>query len=295
MERAHSRRRAQVRRRRRVALLGATGLIAVFAALSFVNSRGGIENPRQWAVNPHGTKRESVNFQSKAVGRRLTYDVILPRDYEKSQKRPMLVLLHGRGASATGLSPKALIKAVGEVGPKAPIVVLPYGGEASYFHNRADGRWADYIMKEVIPRAAGQFGGDRNRVAVGGMSMGGYGAFNLVRGNRGRFCALGGHSPALWQTGGESAAGAFDNAEDFAANDVIAAARNGSPAYEDIPIWIDAGDNDPFQPGIRAMGSALRAEGADLTAKTWPGDHTYEYWSSHFPSYLKFYTRALAS
>lgn len=281
MERAHSRRRAQVRRRRRVALLGVAGLIAVVAALAFVNSRG--------------TKRETISFQSKAVGRQLTYDVILPPDHEKSQKRAMLVLLHGRGASATGLSPKALIKAVGDAGPNAPIVVLPYGGAASYFHNRADGRWADYITREVIPRAAREFGGDRRRVAVGGMSMGGYGAFNLVRAHPGRFCALGGHSPALWQTGGESAAGAFDNAEDFAANDVIAAARNGSPAYRDIPIWIDAGDEDPFRPGITAMASALRSNGADLTEKTWPGGHTYEYWSSHFPAYMKFYVNALSN
>lgn len=262
-------------------MLGVAGLFAVVAAWALVNSGG--------------TKRETVNFQSKAVGRQLTYDVILPRDHEKSQKRPMLVLLHGRGASATGLSPKALIKAVGDAGPNAPIVVLPYGGAASYFHNRADGRWADYITREVIPRAAREFGGDRRRVAVGGMSMGGYGAFNLVRAHPGRFCALGGHSPALWQTGGESAAGAFDNAEDFAANDVIAAARNGSPAYRDIPIWIDAGDEDPFRPGITAMASALRSNGADLTEKTWPGGHTYEYWSSHFPAYMKFYVNALSN
>lgn len=283
MERAHSRRRAQVRRRRRVALLGFSVVILVIAALVALDSFG------------RGTKRESVSFESKAVGRTLTYDVILPPDYEKSQKRPMLVLLHGRGATSKGLSPKALIKAVGKAGPNAPIVVLPYGGEASYFHNRADGRWADYVTREVIPMAARRFGGDSDRVAIGGMSMGGFGAFNIVRAKPGRFCALGGHSPALWQTGGESAAGAFDNAEDFAANDVISAAQNGSPSYQGIPIWIDAGDRDPFQPGIRAMVSALKANGADLTAKTWPGGHTYEYWSSHFPAYLKFYTRALAN
>ena len=43
------------------------------------------------------------------------------------------------------------------------------------------------------------------------------------------------------------------------------------------------------------MASALTSNGADLTAKTWPGGHTYEYWSSHFPAYMKFYANALAS
>ena len=35
-------------------------------------------------------------------------------------------------------------------GAKAPIVAFPSGDE-SYWHDRADGNWADYVMKEVIP------------------------------------------------------------------------------------------------------------------------------------------------
>ena len=46
--------------------------------------------------------------------------------------------------------------------------------------------------------------GDRaqaRRVAIGGISMGGYGA--LLLGAAGNFCAVGGHSPALWFAGRE--------------------------------------------------------------------------------------------
>jgi len=43
---------------------------------------------------------------------------------------------------------------------------------------------------------------------------------------------VGGHSAALWEDAGASAPGAFDDAEDFARNDVFAAARAG--AYDHV-------------------------------------------------------------
>ena len=49
--------------------------------------------------------------------------------------------------------------------------------------------------------------------------MGGYGA--LLLGAYGHFCAIGGHSPALWFSGADSAAGAFDDAEDYARHDIV--------------------------------------------------------------------------
>jgi S-formylglutathione hydrolase FrmB len=49
--------------------------------------------------------------------------------------------------------------------------------------------------------------------------VGGFGAYDLARLNPGRFCAVGGHSPALWRSGGETAPGAVDDAEDFARHD----------------------------------------------------------------------------
>lgn len=34
---------------------------------------------------------------------------------------------------------------------KAPIVAFPYGGDHSYWHDRADGSWGRYVTDEVIP------------------------------------------------------------------------------------------------------------------------------------------------
>ncbi len=119
--------------------------------------------------------------------------------------------------------------------------------------------------------------------------MGGFGAYDLARLYPRRFCAVGGHSPALWRTGGETAPGAFDDAEDFARHDVIA----GAGAFTETPLWLDAGDKDPFRPGDDAFAAALRAAGARPRVQTWPGGHNGDYWDAHWRDYLRFYARAL--
>ena len=53
------------------------------------------------------------------------------------------------------------------------------------------------------------------------------------------FCAVGGQSPALWLSAGETAPGAFDDAQDYARNDVFKL----RPPH---PLWIDLGASDPF-------------------------------------------------
>ena len=290
----HAPRGRRVRRRRRLAVAGITAVCALIALVLLLDARGGVSHPGEWLANSYGVRRERIKVKSAAVGLTLPTEVLLPKNYDKSDRRPILVLLHGRGSRPDQLSNKAQRKALADAGPNAPIVALPYGGAASYWHDRSAGDWGRYVTGEVIPAVAAKFGGDRRRVAIGGVSMGGFGAFDLARLHPGRFCALGGHSPALWQTGGETAAGAFDDAADFARNDVIAVARNRPSAYHGMRIWIDAGDQDPFQPGDQAMIAALRQSGADLQTHAWRGGHDGAYWNAHFGAYLRFYTRALA-
>ncbi|MFY9488051.1 MAG: alpha/beta hydrolase-fold protein [Solirubrobacterales bacterium] len=276
-------------------LLG-VGLIAL-ALISlglFLNSRGGIDSPGEWLVDNYGNDRKRIEIASDAVGKTLPVEVLLPKGHKKSDGRPLLVFLHGRGTPPDRLSSSAMLKALADAGSDAPIVALPYGDEASYWHDRADGDWARYVNDEVIPQVSKKFGADDKRLAIGGISMGGFGAFNLARLNPGKFCAVGGHSPALWLSAGETAEGAFDNAEDFADNDVVAIARNQPLPFGSARLWLDYGDEDPFGAGDRAMTAALTQSGADFTAKTWPGEHETAYWDAHFGDYMRFYTKALS-
>lgn len=148
-------------------------------------------------------------------------------------------------------------------------------------------------MDEVIPEVERRFGTDPGRVAIGGISMGGFGAYSLALENPGTFCAVGGHSPALWLEGGASAPGAFDDAEDFERHDVISVIRADPGAFGPIPIWNDYGTKDPFAISDVAFDEALEAAGADLSTHSWPGEHERSYWDAHWGAYLRFYAKAL--
>jgi S-formylglutathione hydrolase FrmB len=184
--------------------------------------------------------------------------------------------------------------ALAGLGARAPVVAFPYGEDHSYWHDRSDGDWGTYVVDEVIPEVERRFRTDPRRVGIGGISMGGFGAFDAALHYPDRFCAVGGHSPAIWRTGAETAAGAFDDAQDFARNDVVGAASASPSVLAGARIWLDAGAQDPFQPGDRALADALHAGGVPVRLHlSWPGGHDTDYWNSHWSQYMRFYASAL--
>lgn len=240
-----------------------------------------------------GAERSRITVSSRALGEDRSVSVIEPPG--GGAGRPLLVFLHGRGESAPSyLENEELLAALGRLGLRAPTIALPDGGESSYWHNRDDGDWADYVIDEVIPAAAAEVDADPDRVAIGGISMGGFGAYSLALGNPGRFCAVGGHSPALWLEGGDSAPGAFDDAEDFERHDVLEQVAESPEPFGGIPIWNDIGEEDPFLISSVELAESLQSVSADATTQIWAGGHDYEYWDSHWDAYLRFYADALA-
>lgn len=245
-----------------------------------------------FGADTHGARVLRFSIDSPLVHRSLPVVAVVPAG-PAGARRPLLVFLHGKGEDETSHLDDAMFAALAKLGPQAPVVVFPYGGSDSYWHDRADGAWGSYVLREVIPQAIRRLHADPRRVAIGGISMGGFGAFNLARLEPQRFCAVGGHSAALWVSGGESAAGAFDDAEDFARNDVLAAARVRDP-YRGSAVWIDVGTADPFRAADSRLVTELRRDGQRVQFHVWPGGHEESYWSSHWGSYLGFYAAALA-
>lgn len=247
-------------------------------------------------VDEHGARVEHVVVHSEAVGRKLGVNVVVPAKTKPRGERPLLVFLHGRGGSDdTFVGNEAVFEGLAKLGRKAPIVAFPDGGDHSYWHDRREGGWGRYVMREVIPKVERRFGTDRRRVAIGGISMGGFGAYDLALLHPRRFCAVGGHSPALWFDGGETAPGAFDSAADFERNDVVGMVRGNPDAFDGMRIWNDFGDEDPFRVYDEGFVGHLRADGADLSAHSWDGGHDGAYWTRHWPAYLRFYANSLAS
>jgi S-formylglutathione hydrolase FrmB len=190
---------------------------------------------------------------------------------------------------ADGLLSSRFFAALASLGRRAPAVVVVDGGDHSYYHDRRDGPWGSYVLREAIPDAIRRLGADGRRIAIGGFSMGGFGALDLARRAPHRFCAVGGHSAALWERGGDTPVGAFDDAADFARNDVVGAARHGA-RFGRGPVWLDAGTADPFLRTDRELARLVHAR-----FRSWPGGHAVSYWTAHMRAYLGFYADALAA
>lgn len=240
----------------------------------------------------HGARVLHFTLRSAAIHETLSETVIVPPGSDGAG-RPLLVFLHGKGVNEPGL-PTSLFTALAKLGSRAPDIVFPTGGEDSYWHDRADGDWGNYVYDEVLPRAIAFLHANGRRVAIGGISMGGFGAYDIARLHPHRFCAVGGHSAALWLEPGETAEGAFDNEEDFKRNDVIGAAVRSPDPYAGARLWLDVGSEDPFRAADTTFAEVLRAKGRRVSFHVWPGGHEDSYWERHWGSYLDFYAGALA-
>lgn len=267
-----------------VALLGAVVIYFTLVAVVFA------------PVDKRGARVVRMTVQSQAVDRSLGVEVVVPAKAPSPGRRTLLVFLHGRGGSEeTFIGNEAVYEGLAKLGARAPLVAFPDGGDHSYWHDRDSGRWDRYVMREVIPKVIQRFGVDPGRVAVGGISMGGFGAYNLALHHPQRFCGVGGHSAALWFEAGETAPGAFDDAADFNRNDVVGEVRRDPDPFVGMRVWNDFGDEDPFRAYNEGFVEYLRADGVDLSAHSWSGGHDGGYWSRHWPTYLRFYANALAN
>lgn len=193
--------------------------------------------------------------------------------------RWMLVLLHSYHSSPSQFLTQPFFDTLAALGTRAPEVLLLDGGADSYWHDRGDGRWGSMVLQEAIP--AGKARTHAGRVAIGGISMGGYGA--LLLGSRDRaFCAVGAQSPALWLTPGATAPGAFDDAADYERNDVYKL----RPPH---PLWIDLGASDPFR-----TATLTYARRSGVRAHIKPGGHDGALWNAFMPQFIRFFARACA-
>ena len=192
--------------------------------------------------------------------------------------RPVIAL-HGKGQDAAGVMAggveQGLAQAVAAGLP--PFAVVAVDGGGSYWHSRTSGEDSGaMVLNELLPML-GEQGLDTARVGFLGWSMGGYGA--LLLGSRlgpARTAAICAVSPALWTSSGATAAGAFDGADDYAANSVW-----GLPNLASIPIRIDCGNSDPFYAATKQFVAELPSPPAGGFS---PGGHDGAFWSSQLPA-----------
>jgi len=137
-------------------------------------------------------QQQDLPVPSAALGHTVGVRVVLPGDPSTAPSGgwPVVYLLHGSSGSHTDwmyISPNIpALSAAGGV-----IVVMPDGGAAGYYSDWKSGpKWETFHLSELRAFIKANFPADTTREAIGGFSMGGFGALSYAARHPGRFKAV---------------------------------------------------------------------------------------------------------
>jgi S-formylglutathione hydrolase FrmB len=288
--------------KRRIGL--SAGVFLLCAAVAF--GVGGIG----WADGASSVRR-SLAFQSEALGAPVRFSVYLPAGYGEGPARyPTIYLLHGHGGDETswldlgGLQEAAdRMIADGRLPPS--IIVTPSAKNGWYVDNQGAGRWQTALLDDLVAYVDATWRTDARGQAraIGGYSMGGYGALRFALLEPDSFVAAASLSGALFpdvkaasefppfqlKFFGDAFGASFDPKAFNAVNPWRYIGTDA--ADDDVPaLYMAVGDKDI---GILAAGNvafqkALTAAGIPVTYAVVPGGHNWALWSSQLEPMLAF-------
>ena len=126
-------------------------------------------------------------IKSSLLRRDIPVTVITPRDFDSSKPHIVFYLLHYWDGDNTAYIDMNLLSSLDN---KPVIVVTPAMGNGWYINSNADDgeRQLDFIEQELFNHIDNKYRTIKNRQAIGGSSMGGYGAMLIGLRNPDRFC-----------------------------------------------------------------------------------------------------------
>src|ERR1051325_1770555 len=259
---------------------------------------------------------QTVQFASKLVGKTVPYNVVLPVDYDKAEPRnmryPVLYLLHGLFGHYDNWTTHT--KLADYASKYEMIIVMPEGNDGWYIDSATvpSDKYESYLVQELIPDVEKRFRVNSNRAsrAIGGLSMGGYGAvkfgvkypetFALVASMSGALDAatwsesdLRGFE-SIWRTLRPVFGG--DNSSTRTANNLHKLLRE--LPVDSIPalpfIYLDCGTEDPLLPSSRDFVELLRSRKIPHEYRELPGGHSWTYWDAQVEQVLQLAAKRFA-
>jgi enterochelin esterase-like enzyme len=235
-------------------------------------------------------------FYSVARRRTVGYTIAYPPGHRRGDELPLVVMLHGFGGShadaLAGMSPAQALALKPGGRPLPPMALVTVDGGDGYWNPHPGDDPMAMVTGELIPRCRRLGLGRRpRRIALMGISMGGYGALLLAEKYPDLFGAVAAISPAVWTSypqARQANPGAYASAAAFAAGDVVTHAA----ALGRRPVRVAAGYRDPFYPGVQALARAL-PPGAVVAVG--PGCHDGSFFAAQEPPSLAFLASRLTS
>jgi enterochelin esterase-like enzyme len=252
---------------------------------------------------PRGTPGPSLSgtFRSAARRRPVGYTIAYPPGHHPGDELPLVVMLHGYGGNhadaLAGMSPAQALALRPGGRPLPPVAMVTVDGGNGYWNPHPGDDPMAMVTGELIPRCqrlglgAGPAAGRApRRIAVMGISMGGYGALLLAEKYPRLFAAVAAISPAIWTSYPQARSanpGAYASAAAFAAADAVTHAA----ALRGRPVRVASGYADPFLPGVKALARELPA-GAVVSFG--PGCHDGSFFAAQQPPSLAFLAACLS-
>jgi predicted peptidase len=184
---------------------------------------------------------QTTHSLDRPVKVHLEYLLYLPKDYDKQDRWPLMLFLHGAGERGSDLD---LIKKHGppkliEAGKQFPFVVVS--------PQCPDGRWWEPVsLSALVDEIVEKYKIDKDRIYVTGLSMGGFGTWSLAAYSPARFAAI------------------------------VPICGGGEPItariFAHLPAWVFHGAKDPVVPIARseAMVDALKQAGGNVKFTVYP-------------------------
>lgn len=259
-----------------MALLAAAGYGYVFIA-------GAPQLDAPVVATEKGLSFQVEQFNSQAMGEPRSYGVILPPDYEHHphQRYPVIFLLHGGHDDAVSYRDKYAILLIlhdlystGKLPPS--IVITPDGNDdrgsnpitdPAYFdgpHGKLDTLIGSELVQVVKSRY--RAAADPRLWAMGGISSGGWGAFNIGLRHLDTFHVLFSHSGYFTDSSGDA-----NSPQAF----VQEAVRSLDPAVKQrLRFYLDAGaSDDDFVASSQQFHQTLNQLGIANEFHVFPGGH----------------------
>lgn len=197
-----------------------------------------VSNNFTFAADPAGQNAATLETQVKV---QMDYLLYLPKDYEKQESWPLLLFLHGSGERGDDLElvkkhgPPKLIAA----GKEFPFIVVSP-------QCRKDRRWEPIELTALLDDLSNRYKIDLDRICVTGLSMGGFGTWQLASFAPNRLAAIApicGGGEVYW-----------------------------TRSFTHLPVWAFHGGKDTGVPLERSqeMIDALKKKGGDPKLTVYP-------------------------
>lgn len=181
------------------------------------------------------------------------------------------------------------------------MIVMPDGYRGFYTNITAGPAYARYVNEELIAFVERNFPAKPAREArcVGGLSMGGYGAFRAALAYPQLYASAHSHSGAL-MVGSRKARPGSGRPEVFGADprgsdhDLLKLAADCRKRRSRLPkLLIDCGTEDFLIEDNREFHTRLLSLRIPHEYDEYPGEHNWDYWDTHIREAIAFHARAM--